>query len=117
MSDGFPGGGNGRRRFLEALGKSSLGAMIGSALTGKMEAVELEEGEAVWKAASKRRLRIGVAGFGERSRVGALGLQDHPNVKVAAVADRNADRREALRCEMRCANWYDSLELMVKDRR
>lgn len=114
MSDGFPGGANGRRNFLQALGKSSLGAVIGSALTGTSGAVELSESEGVWRPQSKRRIRIGVAGFGANRRVAQTGLQYHPNLKVVGVTDLVADRRERLKETVFCGNWYDSLELMLK---
>jgi predicted dehydrogenase len=117
MSDRFPGGAKGRRRFLQAIGKGSLGAMLGGGLPGKSHAVELREEEGLWKPASRRKIRLGIAGFGASRFVAELGLQDHPNVEVVAVTDLNAERRGALREAVRCVKGYDSLELMVKDRR
>ena len=117
MSDEFPGGAKGRRKFLQAIGKGSLGAMLGGVLTGKSLAVELREEAEIWKPRSKRKIRVGIAGYGERMFGARLGIQDHPNVEIVAVTDLDPVRRKALMKAVRCSNCYESLELMVKDRR
>lgn len=117
MSDQFPGGANGRRRFLRALGQGSLGAMVGGVLTGRVEAQELVESTGPWRQRSQRRIRVGVVGFGASEFAASLGLADHPNVKVVAVSERNPKRRKKLQEATRCPRAHDSLEALLRERK
>ena len=66
-------------------------------------------------AASERKVRVGIVGYGH-SRFGAdFGFQDHPNVEIVAVSDLIPERREGLMKACRCGKSYRSLEELVKD--
>lgn len=117
MSEDFPGGANGRRRFLRALGQGSLGAMVGGLFTGRVESRELEESSESWRQRTQRQIRVGVVGFGASGFAGSLGLADHPNVKVVAVSERQRERRRKLQEATRCPRAHDSLDALLSERK
>jgi predicted dehydrogenase len=69
-----------------------------------------------WQPVSDRKVRVGIAGYGECKFGAEFGFQDHPNVVVAAVSDLIPERCTALAKVCRCEKTYPSLEEMVKDR-
>jgi predicted dehydrogenase len=65
-------------------------------------------------APSSKKLRIGIVGgrFGR-----SFYFHEHPNCFVEAVSDLRPERREGLMKTYKCAKSYDSLELLVKDKK
>jgi hypothetical protein len=121
-----------RRRFLRGVG--GAGALLGAAGNiGPAPAAEPPkdaEGKVipgfektdsgpteggVWQPFSDRKIRVGIAGFGQCQFGAQFGFQDHPNVEVVAVTDLDPDRCAALARACRCAKMYDSCEEMIKD--
>lgn len=71
--------------------------------------------QTVWTPKSDRKIRMGIVGYGVCRFGAAFGLQDHPNVKVAAVSDLFPDRCAELAKVCRCEKTYESLEELIKD--
>ena len=69
----------------------------------------------IWKPFSERKIRMGIAGFGQCQFGAQFGFQDHPNVQVVAVTDLDPERCAALAKACRCAKTYPSCEEMLKD--
>jgi hypothetical protein len=69
----------------------------------------------IWKPFSDRKVRMGIAGFGQCQFGAQFGFQDHPNVQVVAVTDLDPERCAALAKACRCAKTYPSCEEMLKD--
>jgi predicted dehydrogenase len=88
-----------RRMFLGAVAAGSLAAAA----------------PAVYAAPARRRVRVGIVGYGY-CRFGAdFGFQDHPDVQIVAVSDLIPERRAGLMKACRCEKSHDSLEQLVKD--
>ncbi len=68
-----------------------------------------------WVRTSERRIRIGIAGYGESRFGAAFSFQDHPNVEIVAVSDLVPSRCADLARECRCSQTYPSLEKMIKN--
>ena len=66
---------------------------------------------------ARRKLRVGIVGYGQCRFGAAFGFQDHPGVEVVAVSDLFADRCRALAEACRCPTTYPSLEELLKDER
>lgn len=91
-----------RRRFI---GMTAL-AGTGMALSSRFAFA----GEAL----ADRKVRIGIVG----GRFGAsFYFHEHPNCIVEAVSDLRADRRATLQKTYRCQKAYESLDLLLKDRK
>lgn len=69
-----------------------------------------------WKSLGKRKLRVGIAGYGLCRFGAAFHLQDHPNVEVVAVTDLDPARCAGLAKACRCKKTYPSCEEMIKDK-
>jgi len=117
-----------RRLFLQRTGLGSLGALVAGGFLDAARAQEPDENilgasgvrtskrpKGVWTPISDRKIRMGIVGFGVCRFGAAFGLQDHPNVTVAAVSDLIPDRCQALAKVCRCEKTYPSLEELVKD--
>lgn len=120
-----------RRGFLCGMG--GAGAILGMAgLTGHATAeapkdadgnvipgFEKDQAEpkesGVWESFSDRKIRVGIAGFGQCQFGAQFGFQDHPNVEVVAVTDLDPARCAALAMACRCIKTYPSCEQMLKD--
>lgn len=70
----------------------------------------------VWVPVSRRKVRVGLVGYGLCNFAAAFGFQDHPNVEVVAVSDLIPERCDKLAERVRCNKKYPSLEEMVKDK-
>lgn len=123
-----------RRGFLHGVG--GAGAALGLAglpgIAGAAEAPKDAGGKVIpgfekgrdesssgakWEPFSGRRIRVGIAGFGQCQFGAQFGFQDHPNVEVVAVTDLDPERCVALAQACRCAQTYSSCEEMIKDDR
>jgi predicted dehydrogenase len=104
-----------RREFLEKLGVGSVGAMLAGGYAGRALAAEPPKSDKQWQPVSERKVRFGIVGYGVCQFGAAFGFQDHPNVEIVAVSDLIPERREGLMKACRCANCYESLEVLVKD--
>jgi predicted dehydrogenase len=117
-----------RRSFLQQATLGSLGALAAGGLLDRADAQAPDAkilGAAgvktsarpggVWKAASTRKVRVGIVGYGTCRFGAAFGFQDHPNVTVAAVSDLLPERCAQLAKTCRCEKTYPSLEELVKD--
>lgn len=63
---------------------------------------------------TKRKVRIGIVG----GRFGAtFYFHEHPNCIVEAVSDLRADRRAVLQETYHCQKHYESLELLLRDKK
>ncbi len=91
-----------RRKFIETMGLSSAAITLAPNLMFPQNTV------------SQRKIRIGIIGgsFG-------LGFQfhEHPNCIVEAVSDLRPERKEGLMNKYKCKKSYNSLELLLKDRK
>jgi predicted dehydrogenase len=106
-----------RREFLEKLRTVSLGAItVGGIPVGSVSAQSKQE-KSAWKPVSDRKVRVGIVGYGVCRFGAAFGFQDHPNVEVVAVSDLIPERRQGLMKACRCDKSYESLEVLVKDKR
>jgi len=104
-----------RREFLGRAGAVSVAGMLAGGL-GDAKVSAQEQGQA-WKPVSDRKVRVGIVGYGV-CRFGAeFGFQDHPNVEVVAVSDLIPERRDGLMKACRCDTSYESLEVLVRDRK
>ena len=70
---------------------------------------------AIWQSFTRRKVRVGIVGYGVCKFGAKFSLQHHPNVEVVAVSDLFPDRCQALARECKCEKTYPSLEEMVKD--
>lgn len=70
----------------------------------------------VWVPVSRRKVRVGLVGYGYCNFAAQFGFQDHPNVEVVAVSDLIPERCDKLAERVRCNKKYPSLEEMVKDK-
>ncbi len=104
-----------RRDFLERLGKVSLGACVAGGLSLRAVVAQDEQLRRTWKPVSKRKVRVGIVGYGVCRFGAAFGFQDHPNVDVVAVSDLIPERRQALMTACRCDKSYESIAVMVKN--
>ena len=86
-----------------------------TAIQGFEEAVTDEQGAKNWKPVSERKIRVGIAGYGVCGFGAAFHFQDHPNVKVAAVADLDPDQCAELAKRCRCETMYPSCEELIED--
>jgi len=68
-----------------------------------------------WQPFSDRKIRVGIAGYGQCKFGAAFGFQNHPNVEVFAVTDLIPSRRDALAKACRCEKTYPSCEKMLDD--
>ncbi len=112
-----------RRSFFKT---AALGAGL-TALAGKATAAEEKpiqgfedtktntDATKVWTPVSDRKIRMGIVGYGVCKFGAAFGLQNHPNVEVAAVSDLFPDRCAELAKVCKCEKTYPSLEELVKD--
>jgi hypothetical protein len=119
-----------RREFLRSVG--GAGAFLGLAGPAAAgEAPKDSDGKVIpgfgqsegapdasgkWEPFSGRKIRVGIAGFGQCQFGAQFGFQDHPNVEVAAVTDLDPARCAALAKACRCATTYPSCGEMLKDR-
>lgn len=69
-----------------------------------------------WQPFSKRKVRVGIAGFGLCQFGAQFFFQNHPNVEVAAVTDLDPARCAALAKAVGCSKTYKSCEEMIKDK-
>jgi len=92
-----------RRTFLKhaSAGAAAIGAAVPSV--------------SPWQPFSRRKIRVGIVGFGVCQFGAKFSLQHHPNVDVVAVSDLFPDRCRALARACNCEKTYPSLEEMVKD--
>ncbi|MHC4087497.1 MAG: Gfo/Idh/MocA family protein [Planctomycetota bacterium] len=104
-----------RRDFLQKLGTMSLGGFVANGLSAQAVGAQKKQAPKTWKPVSKRKVRVGIVGYGVCRFGAAFGFQDHPNVEVVAVSDLIPDRRRGLMKACRCGNSYESLEMLVKD--
>ena len=106
-----------RRKFLQKFGKISLGALVAGSLPE--QAVNAQKGQKsrTWKPITDRKVRIGIVGYGVCRFGAAFGFQDHPNVEIVAVSDLIKERRQGLMKACRCEKSYESLEVLVKDKK
>jgi len=112
-----------RRKFLKTTGITAAALGAGTAATAKTKDViqGFDEtktkinSQQVWQKKSDRKIRVGLAGYGECQFGAAFGFQDHPNVDVIAVTDLIPERCQAMSKACRCEKTYPSLEEMVKD--
>lgn len=121
-----------RRGFLQGiggtgalLGISGLAASAGAAegpldadgniIPGFEPAQDGQPNSGVWQPFSDRRIRVGIAGYGQCHFGAQFGLQDHPNVEIVAVTDLIPDRCTQLARAVRCEKTYPSCEEMIKD--
>ena len=98
-----------RRDFM----KKSLFAAGGISLMTSLAAAQGETKE--WEPFTDKKIRVGLAGYGECHFSAEFEFQHHPNVEIAAVTDLFPDRCSALAERVRCEKTYPSLEEMVKD--
>ena len=68
-----------------------------------------------WEPVSDRKIRVGIAGYGVCGFGAAFHFQDHPNVTVAAVADRDPDKCAELARLCRCSKTVSSCEELIAD--
>lgn len=132
-------GGLSRRGFLNGVG--GAGALFGMAeVAGRGPGEELlgqdpprdgegriipgfEEGErrflpgSEWQPFSDRKVRVGIAGYGQCKFGAQFGFQDHPNVEVVAVTDLDPTRCAELARVCGCEKTYPSCEAMLEDER
>lgn len=117
-----------RRNFLTStgLGAAALGIR---GLEGRAEAQETSrktirgfhdthsntDTSKAWIRTSDRRIRVGIAGYGESRFGAAFSLQNHPNVEVVAASDLIPARCAELARVCRCTKTYPSLEKMICD--
>jgi len=106
-----------RRDFLERLGKVSLGTVVAGGLPVWAGDTRIEQERKTWQPVSERKVRVGIVGYGVCRFGAAFGFQDHPNVDVVAVSDLIPERRQALMKACRCDKSYESLEILVKDKK
>ncbi len=106
-----------RRDFLERLGKVSLGTVVAGGLPVWAGDTRIEQERKIWQPVSERKVRVGIVGYGVCRFGVAFGFQDHPNVDVVAVSDLIPERRQALMKACRCDKSYESLEILVKDKK
>ena len=106
-----------RREFLEKLRTISLGAFVAGGIPVRAVNAQKEQKRSVWKPVSDRKVRVGIVGYGVCRFGAAFGFHDHPNVEVIAVSDLIPERRQALMKACRCDKSYESLEVLVKDKR
>jgi predicted dehydrogenase len=106
-----------RREFLEKLRAISLGAIAAGGIHARSVSAQSEQEKSVWKPVSDRKVRVGIVGYGVCRFGAAFGFQDHPNVEVVAVSDLIPERRQGLMKACRCDKSYESLEVLVKDKR
>jgi predicted dehydrogenase len=104
-----------RRDFLQKLGTISLGGFVANGLSAQAMGAQKKQAPKTWKPVSRRKVRVGIVGYGVCRFGAAFGFQDHPNVEVVAVSDLIPDRRRGLMKACRCGNSYESLEMLVKD--
>ena len=98
-----------RRDFLEKLGKLSLGAAAVGALPESRVQAQSRSAEKTWVPVSKRKVRVGIVGYGVCRFGAAFGFQDHPNVEIVAVSYLVPERRNGLMEACRCGKSYESL--------
>ena len=106
-----------RRDFLEKAGALSLGMLGAARLALPTENARAGQAANPWKPVSERKVRIGIVGYGVCRFGAAFGFQDHPNVEILAVSDLIPDRRKGLMQACRCAKSYESLEVLLKDKK
>jgi len=70
-----------------------------------------------WVPFSDRKVRVGIAGYGQCKFGAQFGFQDHPNVEVVAVTDLDPTRCAELARACRCETTYPSCEAMLEDDR
>ena len=127
-------GGVSRRGFLQGVG--GAGAVLGmagwSGIAVPAEPPKNADGQvipgfeqgkgspgetALWEPFADRKIRVGIAGFGQCQFGAQFGFQDHPSVEVVAVSDLEPARCGALARACRCARTYPSCEEMIEDDR
>ncbi|RIK81650.1 MAG: gfo/Idh/MocA family oxidoreductase [Planctomycetota bacterium] len=111
-----------RRSFL---GAAAIGAAFGAASLAAVDEKQVIPGfegqpddpdaSRGWQAASDRKIRVGIAGYGVCRFGAAFGFQVHPNVEVTAVTDLIPERREALAKACRCGRTFESCEKLLDD--
>ena len=106
-----------RRDFLEKLRTISLGAIVAGGIPVRSVSAQREQKKSIWKPISDRKVRVGIVGYGVCRFGAAFGFQDHPNVDVVAVSDLIPERRQGLMKACRCDKSYESLEVLVKDKK
>lgn len=104
-----------RRDFLGKLGKVSLGSIVAGGLPVGMVRARERQKQRKWQPVSKRKVHVGIVGYGVCRFGAAFGFQNHPNVEVVAVSDLIPERRQALMKACQCDKSYESLEVLVKD--
>jgi len=112
-----------RRSFLKSAGLgAALWGLHGAAgaedpqhIQGFQEQASRSDARQVWQPSSRRKIRMGIVGYGVCRFGAAFSLQDHPNVEVVAVSDLFPDRCQALAKACRCETTYPSLERLVQD--
>lgn len=118
-----------RRGFLHGAG-TMLGAAGFAAHAAAAEAPTDAEGKIIpgfetnstassalkgWEPFSDRKIRVGIAGYGQCKFGAQFGFQHHPNVEVVAVSDLDPSRCNDLAKECGCEKKYASCEEMIKD--
>ena len=68
-----------------------------------------------WQPVSDRKISVGIAGFGVCGFGAAFHFQDHPNVRVDAVADLDPAKCAELARLCRCTTTYPSCEELIAD--
>jgi predicted dehydrogenase len=106
-----------RRKFLEQIGRLSLGTAAVAGLTTRGAVAGQTQAQKPWQPVSNRKVRVGIVGYGVCQFGAAFGFQNHPNVEVVAVSDLIPERCKALMKACRCGTSYESLEVLVKDPR
>ena len=106
-----------RRDFLQKLGKVSLGSAVAAGLPVQVVGAQEQQNRKKWEPVSDRKVRVGIVGYGVCRFGAAFGFQDHPNVEIVAVSDLIPERRRGLMKACRCDKSYESLEVLVNDRK
>ena len=68
-----------------------------------------------WQPVSERKISVGIAGYGVCGFGAAFHFQDHPNVRVDAVADLDPAKCAELARLCRCTTTYSSCEELIAD--
>ena len=68
-----------------------------------------------WQPVSDRKISVGIAGYGVCGFGAAFHFQDHPNVRIAAVADLDPAKGAELARLCRCTTTYPTCEELIAD--
>lgn len=70
----------------------------------------------IWQSKSDRKIRVGIAGYGQTKFGAQFFYQNHPNVEVVAATDLDPVRCAALAKAVGAPKTYPSCEEMIKDK-